>query len=156
MDIPEEMKKKLMAQLGVSSEHIDEALSLAQKSPNVGVTPFLQHMRKVTEFFKTFKNEQEKLKKFAECSSVEERITMVYQAINSHPEFQDVKNVFPRERYKSEDKEKSKQFRDKGNKFYQAKKFQDAIQMYTDSAVATVIDEKGKSKELALALGNRY
>ena len=46
--IPEDMKQKIMAQLGVSSEHIDEALSLAQKSPNIGVTPFLQHMNRAT------------------------------------------------------------------------------------------------------------
>merc|ERR1711936_139209 len=149
------MKKKLMAQLGVSSEHIEEALSLAQKSPNVGVTPFLQHMRKVTEFFKTFKNEKEKLKKFAECSSVKERISMVYQAINSHPEFKDVSNLFTKQRNIVKDVDKSKQLRDKGNKLYQTKKFQDAIKTYTESAVATVIDENGKSKELALALGNR-
>eukprot|EP00090_Calanus_glacialis_P007248 TRINITY_DN15692_c0_g1_i1.p1 TRINITY_DN15692_c0_g1~~TRINITY_DN15692_c0_g1_i1.p1 ORF type:complete len:671 (-),score=156.98 TRINITY_DN15692_c0_g1_i1:49-2061(-) len=155
MDIPEEMKKKLMAQLGVSSEHIDEALSLAQKSPNVGVTPFLQHMRKVTEFFKTFKNEKEKLRMFAECSTLEERINMVYQAIQSHPEYKEVRNMFPEQRYKVADIDKSKQFRDKGNKLYQAKQFKEAIKTYTESAVHTVIDENGKSKELALALGNR-
>ena len=156
MEIPEDMKQKIMAQLGVSSEHIDEALSLAQKSPNVGVTPFLQHMRKVSEFFKTFKNEKEKLKMFAQCSSLEDRVHLVYQAILSHPEYKDVRNMFPEQRYKTADVEKSKQCRDKGNKLYQAKQFREAIKTYTESCVNTVIDENGKSRELSLALGNRY
>ena len=47
LEIPEELRARLMATLGVSAEHIDQAVASAG-GPTVGVTPFLQHMRKVS------------------------------------------------------------------------------------------------------------
>ena len=47
LEIPEELRARLMAHLGVSAEHIDQAVASAE-GPTVGVTPFLQHMRKVS------------------------------------------------------------------------------------------------------------
>ena len=155
MDIPEEIRAKLMAQLGVSNDHINEALGLAQKSPNVGVTPFLQHMRKMTEYFKTFKNQTEKLEQFGKCRSSKERIELVQKAV-SESEFKDVKKLFSKKRKpKKDDKDQSKKYRDAGNKFYQHKRFTEALRSYTDSMIEVTIDEEGKSKEIALALGNR-
>ena len=155
MDIPEEIRAKLMAQLGVSSDHINEALGLAQKSSNVGVTPFLQHMRQMTEYFKSFKNQTEKLEQFAKCRSSRERIDLVQKAV-SKSEFKDVKKLFSKRNPKKDDKDQSKKYRDAGNKFYQHKRFPEALRSYTDSMIEVTIDEEGKSKEIALALGNRY
>ena len=155
MDIPEEIRAKLMSQLGVSNDHINEALGLAQKSPNVGVTPFLQHMRKMTEYFKTFKNQTEKLEQFGKCRSSRERIDLVQKAV-SKSEFKDVKKLFSKRKPKKDDKDQSKKYRDAGNKFYQHKRFKEALKSYTDSMIEVTIDEEGKSKEIALALGNRF
>ena len=155
MDIPEEIRAKLMSQLGVSNDHINEALGMAQKSSNIGVTPFLQHMRKMTEYFKTFKDQTEKLEQFSKCRSSRERIDLVQKAV-CKSEFKDVKKLFSKRKPKKDDKEKSKKYRDTGNKFYQNKRFKEALRSYTDSMIEVTIDEEGKSKEIALALGNRY
>ena len=56
---------------------------------------------------------------------------------------------------KKDDKDQSKKYRDAGNKFYQHKRFTEALRSYTDSMIQVTIDEEGKSKEIALALGNR-
>ena len=129
--------------------------SLAQKSQNVGVTPFLQHMRKMTEYFKTFKNQTEKLQQFAKCRSSRERIDLVQKAI-SESEFKDVKKLFSNRKTKKDDKDNSRKHREAGNKFYQHKKLKEALRSYTDSMIEVTIDEKGKSQEIALALGNRW
>ena len=128
---------------------------LAQKSPNVGVTPFLQHMRKMTEFFKTFKNQSKKFEQFSSCESVVDRIKLVHQALASKEEFRNVTGLFINKGPKPDNKDRSKKLRDIGNKLYQTKKFKEAIKSYTESMYEVTIDAEGKSKEIALALGNR-
>ena len=155
MDIPEEIRAKLMEQLGVSSDHIDEALGVAQKSPNVGVTPFLQRMRKMSEYFKTFKNQEQKLQQFSSLSNISDKLQLVNEALSSNHEFRDVENMFRGVMRKPHNPEKSKKLRDVGNKLYQHKKFTEAIKAYTDAMLEVTIDETGKCKEIGLALGNR-
>ena len=96
---------------------------------------------------------------FSECSSIQDKINLVYQAIHSNDQFKNVKNTFP----SAEDgidevisnAQKSKMLRDQGNKLYSSKNFVEAIKMYTESAISASINEGGESRELALALGNR-
>ena len=109
----------------------------------------------MTEYFKTFKNKSEKLDQFSKCKSLDERLTMVHQALLSSADFRDVQSLFKNKTQKKNNSEKSKQYRDYGNTFYQKKQFLDAIEAYTDSALEVTIDGKGKSKEISLALGNR-
>ena len=127
---------------------------MAEKSPNVGVTPFLQHMRRMTEFFKTFKDQTRKMQQFSASATTAERLQLVHQAL-AGSEFETVKTLFADRKLKRDNRERSKQLRDSGNKLYQQKKFTEALKAYTDSALEVTIDENGKSKEIALALGNR-
>ena len=129
-------------------------LRLAEKSPNVGVTPFLQHMRRMTEFFKTFKDQTRKMAQFSASATTAERLQLVHQALTGS-EFETVQTLFADRKLKRDNRERSKQLRDSGNKLYQQKKFTEALKAYTDSALEVTIDENGKSKEIALALGNR-
>ena len=112
-------------------------------------------MRAMTEYFKTFKNQSEKLDQFSKCKSLDERLTMVHQALMSSEDFRDVTGLFKNKTKRKSNPEKSKQNRDMGNKFYQKKQFLEAIEAYTDSALEVTIDGEGKSKEISLALGNR-
>ena len=110
MDIPEEIRLKLMEQLGVSCDHIDDALGMAQKSPNnIGVTPFLQHMRRMSEYFKTFKNQEQKLKQFGSSKTVVERLQLVNEALAGSEEFRNVDKLFSKTKSRKHNPEKSGQ-----------------------------------------------
>ena len=128
---------------------------MAEKSPTVGVTPFLRHMREMSEYFKSFKNQTEKLGQFSACQSIAERIELVHRAISSKDRFRTVDSLFQDVKIKQNDPERSKKLRDSGNKSYQRKDFKEALRNYTAAARAANIDSEGKSKEVALALANR-
>ena len=172
LEIPEELRVKLMAHLGVSGifrsiivtkiftqktdDHIEEALSLAKKDPAVGVTPFLEHMRKVSEYFSSFENAGKKLAKFHKLTSPGEKVEMVLQALRAHPTYMKASNCLPRGSLQPrEGADRSKHLRDQGNKLYQSKKFPEAIRMYTEAALVAGFDSDAKSVEAALAVGNR-
>ena len=139
-----------------AGDHIEEALSLAKKDPVVGVTPFLEHMRKVSEYFSTFENAGKKLAKFHKLASPGEKVEMVLQALRAHPTYVKASNCLPKGSFElREGGERSKQLRDQGNKLYQAKKFTEAIRMYTEAALIAGFDSEAKSTEAALAIGNR-
>jgi len=109
----------------------------------------------MTEFFKTFKNQSKKFEQFSSCESVGDRIKLVHQALASKEEFRNVTGLFINKGPKPDNKDRSKKLRDIGNKLYQTKKFKEAIKSYTESMYEVTIDAEGKSKEIALALGNR-
>ena len=137
-------------------EHIEEALSLAKKDPDIGVTPFLEHMRKVSEYFSSFENAGKKLAKFHKLSSPGEKVEMVLQALRAHPTYMKASNCLPRGSLTlREGGERSKQLREQGNKLYQSKRFSEAIKMYTEAAILAGFDSDAKSLEAALAIGNR-
>ena len=139
-----------------TDDHIEEALSLAKKDPAVGVTPFLEHMRKVSEYFSSFENAGKKLAKFHKLTSPGEKVEMVLQALRAHPTYMKASNCLPRGSLQPrEGADRSKHLRDQGNKLYQSKKFPEAIRMYTEAALVAGFDSDAKSVEAALAIGNR-
>ena len=109
----------------------------------------------MTEYFKSFKNQQQKLEQFSNTKSVDERLRLVYQALSNSKDFSEVKELFRNKVPRNNSTDQSKQKRDIGNKFYQKKQFKEAVKAYTDSALAVTIDVNGKSREISLALGNR-
>ena len=109
----------------------------------------------MTEYFKSFKNQQQKLEQFSNTKSVDERLRLVYQALSNSKDFSEVKELFKNKVPRNNSTDQSKQKRDIGNKFYQKKQFKEAVKAYTDSALAVTIDVNGKSREISLALGNR-
>ena len=110
----------------------------------------------MTEYFKSFKNQSEKFPQFADCKTVKDKIKLVQQAVSSSENFSNVGHLFLNKEPKPHNTEKSNQLRDRGNKFYKNKKYQDAIKSYTESMLEVTIDSNGKCKEIALALGNRW
>ena len=52
-------------------------------------------------------------------------------------------------------KEKSKKLRASGNKFYEKKEFEKALNDYNSSILSAPIDESGTGREVALGLANR-
>ena len=94
---------------------------MAEKSPTVGVTPFLRHMREMTEYFKSFKNQTEKLEQFSRCESNAERIDLVYRALCSSDKFKDVETLFKDVKPKQSDPGRSVELRGLGNKLYAGK-----------------------------------
>ena len=143
--------------MGMSRESLYSQFpdSLAEKSPNVGVTPFLRHMREMSEYFKSFKNQTEKLEQFSRCKNNAERIDLVLRAISSSEKFRSVDFLFQDVKAKRNDPDESKRLRDSGNRLYKRKDFKGALKTYTAAALVVNIDSDGKCKEIALALGNR-
>ena len=129
--------------------------SLAEKSPTVGVTPFLRHMREMTEYFKSFKNQTEKLEQFSKCETSAERIDLVYRAVTSSNKFKNVDSLFQDVKPKQKDPGRSVELRGLGNKLYAGKVYKEALATYTKAALAVSVDSAGKSEEISLALANR-
>ena len=129
--------------------------SLAEKSPTVGVTPFLRHMREMTEYFKSFKNQTEKLEQFARCETSAERIELVYRAVTSSNKFKTVDTLFQDVKPRQNDPARSVELRGLANKLYAGKVYKEALTAYTKAALAANVDSAGKSEEIALALANR-
>ena len=109
-------------------------------------------MRETTEFFKSFKNQDEKFEKFSKCASNAERVDMVYQAINSNPKFSNISPLFPARATTGPDQ--SRQLREAGNKQFKARRLEEAALLYTKAAAAGA-GGGGDDREAALALGNR-
>ena len=128
---------------------------MAEKSPSVGVTPFLRHMREMSEYFQSFKNQTEKLEQFSKCQTNAERINLVFKAISSKEKFRKVDSLFQDVKAKENNPERSKKLREAGNKFYSRRDYQEALKTYTAAALAVSVDKEGKCKEIALALANR-
>ena len=113
-------------------------------------------MRKVSEYFSTFENAGKKLAKFHKLASPGEKVEMVLQALRAHSTYVKASNCLPKGSFElREGGERSKHLRDQGNKLYQAKKFPEAIRMYTEAALIAGFDSEAKSTEAALAIGNR-
>ena len=121
----------------------------------MGVTPFLRHMREMTEYFKSFKNQSEKLEQFSRCESRAERIELVYRAVSSSDKFRDVETLFKDVKPKQSEPGRSLELRGLGNKLYAGKVYKEALTTYTNAALAANVDSAGKSEEVALAVANR-
>ena len=78
-------------------------------------------MREMTEYFKSFKNQTEKLEQFSRCESSAERIDLVYRAVSSSDKFKNVETLFQDVKPKESDPGRSVELRGLGNKLYTGK-----------------------------------
>ena len=112
-------------------------------------------MREMSEYFKSFKNQTEKLEQFSRCETNAERIELVYRAVSTSNKFKNVDTLFQDVKPPQNNPGRSDELRGLGNKLYAGRVYAEALTAYTKAALAVNVDSAGKSKEIALALANR-
>ena len=107
------------------------------------------------------------IQKFDELSNdLQKQIQYVYNLIHEESEYKSIRAFLKKattttlEAEKNIETpkakaEKSRLIRDKGNKAYSHKEFQDALRHFGESALVGPIDEAGRGREVAVALANR-
>ena len=73
-------------------------------------------MREMTEYFKSFKNQSEKLDQFSRCQTSAERIDLVYRAVTSSKKFKNVETLFQDVKPQEKDAGRSEELRGLGNR----------------------------------------
>ena len=106
----------------------------------------------MAEYIKTFEGAEWKVEKFYSLRRVEDRVEVVREAVMSHQEYRytaftqptldsnntyrNITSCFPPESLRPrQGSQRSKELREQGNKLYQARRFPEAVKMYTEAAV---------------------
>lgn len=156
MEIPSEMRERLMASLGVSSEEISAAItSVTESAKTPKVTPFVSYINQMID---TFKADEQALTEFSKCKNIQDRIRLVYGKLSVHPAHRNIAHLFPGHAAEARDASQSKERRDQGNKLYAKGEYEKAIDKYTEAMVVspvTISRDRVSSREMSLALGNR-
>lgn len=153
--LTEEMKMQLMKVVGVTDVTEFDNL-VKQHAPQI--ENFDQSLTKHSPFdlqmvLMREQIESSGINNFTDLKTVEEKIRYVYNILIKDPEFKNIKNICLK-RKSQKDSEKSKRFRDLGNKNFQKKINEEAIKYYNESILTGPI-ENGKGKDVSLGLGNR-
>eukprot|EP00094_Tigriopus_californicus_P006260 TCALIF_06026-PA protein Name:"Similar to SMYD4 SET and MYND domain-containing protein 4 (Pongo abelii)" AED:0.08 eAED:0.08 QI:8/0.66/0.25/1/0.33/0.5/4/0/663 len=159
MEMTQDVKKQLMALAGMTDESEFEKFvkDMVPEAENTikqqnRHSPFQLHYIKMLTTI-----ESKGLDEFARWNGdIEKQLQYTFNEINALEEFVDPRNFLKKQESPSETlTTECKSLRDAGNKHYQKKVLDLALQAYSESIMSAPLDDKGKGRDAALGLGNR-